>query len=549
MLLTLQVRHFALIENVHIEFGEGFNVLSGETGSGKSILVQAMDLLLGGRGSQDLIREGEDEAEVTGFFRSENQEWSLRRILSKNGKSRAFLNERPVTVQSLEDMGEKLVDLVTQHAHQVLLDSEKHLSLLDEYASLMDLIFSYQENLKKYREVLQKKEGLLLREREAREKEDFLRFQVKELTEANIQPEEEEALQREREILKNAVRLGDICLRGEAGLDSGEDAVGERLGRLFKEVQSVASLDPSLASIAEKIQGGLCHVQEAARELRHYGERLGANPERLEDVESRLALISRLKKKYGDSVESLLEKEKEITESLNLLDDFGDEVQKIDGFVIENARSVIKQASVLSSKRREAALKIAKEIQKELKDLGFPVAKIVFALGPLSSGGLKIEDQTCDDRGCDQGEFLFEPNPGEGMRSLAKIASGGELSRIFLAIKKVLGSVRSAETCIFDEVDVGIGGGIAEVVGKNLALLAKKKQVICVTHLPQIACYAHHHFIIQKETERGRTQTHVTLLKDNQREEEVARMLAGIKVTGQAIAHAREMLKNANGIP
>ncbi len=547
MLLTLQVRNFALIENVHIEFGEGFNILSGETGSGKSILVQAMDLLLGGRGSQDLIREGEDEAEVTGFFRSRNQEWSLRRVLSKNGKSRAFLNERPATIQSLEDMGARLVDLVTQHAHQVLLDSEQHLSLLDEYASLTDRIFSYQESLKSYREFLQKKEELLAREHAAREKEDFLRFQMKELTEAKIQPGEEEVLQKEREILKNAVRLGDICLRGEAGLDSGEEAVGERLGRLLKEIQSVAALDRTLETIGETIHTGLCHVQEAARELRHYGERLEANPERLEEIESRLALIARLKKKYGGSVESLLEKEKEITENLNLLDDFGDEIQKIEQIILEVAERVVKEASVLSSKRREAALKIAKEIQKELKDLGFSVAKIVFSLQPLSSGVLRIENQTFDDRGCDQGEFLFEPNPGEGMRPLAKIASGGELSRIFLAIKKVLGSVNSAETCIFDEVDVGIGGGIAEVVGKNLSLLAKKKQVICVTHLPQIACYAHHHFIIQKETEKGRTHTHVTLLKDHQREEEIARMLAGIKVTTQAVAHAREMLKNANG--
>ncbi len=544
MLSSLQVRNFALIENVTMEFGEGLNVLSGETGAGKSILVQAIELLLGGRGSTDLIRQGEEEAEVSGLFQVGGEEFLLRRSISRTGKNRAFLNERVVTVASLEEIGEKLVDLAGQHEHQVLLQPERHLAILDEYAGLGSQVTSYQGLLEKFRGLLKEIEELASREKEAREREEFFRFQLKELSEAAIGDGEEEKLRCERDVVKNAVRLGEICLKGEEVLDSGEASVTEAIARVAKDVQQAAGIDPEFQPIAQQIEEATCQIQEAAKRLRQYGGSLSFDPDRLQEIEDRLALISRLMKKYGGSLETMLQRQQTISESLRLLENFDEEIRARQKKRTDQGELLLKEAAELTRVRKSASSKLSKEVEKELKELGMVSAKFSVDLKPVPVG-LFVGERCLGERGLEQGEFLLAPNPGEGLRPLAKIASGGELSRIFLALKKVLGAVRSAPTCIFDEVDVGIGGRIAEVVGRSLSLLAKKRQVVCITHLPQIACFADHHFVIQKRVERGRTQTLVERLEKSRREEEIARMLAGITVTDKAIAHAREMLKNA----
>lgn len=548
--MTLQIRNFALIENAAIEFGEGLNVLSGETGAGKSIIIQALELLLGGRGSSELIRQGEEEAEVIGFFQRKDEESSLRRVITRTGrtgKNRAYLNERPVPVAVLEEAGDRAVDLASQHEHQILLRPERHLPLLDEFAALNSRIQTYQGFLEEYRTALRGREDLAARERETREKEEFLRYQLKELQEGGIQEGEEERLQEEREVVRHAVRLGEICLKGEELLDSGEDSVTERIGRFLRETQSMAAVDPELSRLQQRLEEALCQIQEAAQGMRRHGEGLSFDPGRLQEIEDRLALVSRLKKKYGGSTEALLEREREISEGLGLLDHFEGEVRRRDEEISRLGSLLWDLAREFSESRKGAAARLSRDIERELKDLGMPAAKFSVSLNPLSQGSVSVKDRWLGERGMEEGEFLISPNPGEGMRPLAKIASGGELSRIFLAVKKVLGEIRGAPTCIFDEVDAGIGGGIAEVVGKKLSLLAQKRQVICITHLPQIACYADHHFVIQKRVERGRTQAEVQRLRREEREGEIARMLAGVKVTDQAIAHAREMLRNAAG--
>ena len=280
--------------------------------------------------------------------------------------------------------------------------------------------------------------------------------------------------------------------------------------------------------MAKELEESLCRLQEVARELRRYGEKIASDPERLQATEDRLALIGRLKKKYGGSVDLVLRKEKEIREGLDILDTFEEEIGKKDQELDRLASQLETLAQNLTGKRKKASQTLSREVEGELKDLGMPSARFTMEIKTL-----------------EKGEFLIAPNPGEGLHPLAKIASGGEVSRVFLAIKKVLGVSRSVETCVFDEVDAGIGGRVAEVVGRNLAELAQKRQVVCITHLPQIACYADHHFVIQKRTEQGRTQTLVRRLQEAQREEEIARMLAGIRITDQAMAHAREMLKIA----
>lgn len=545
MLVSLHIRNFALIENATIRFDEGLNILSGETGAGKSIIIQALEILLGGRGSSDLIREGEEEAEVVGVFHLKDREVSLRRAISQSGRSRAFVDERPVTVSVLEGIGDDLVDIAGQHTHQILLQPERHLSLLDEFAELTHEVAAYHGTLSSYRSLLEEKNCLMAREREAREKEDFLRFQLKELSEASLKEGEEEELQREKEIQRHAVRLGEICIRGEEALDSGEDSITLRMARLSKEIQQVSELDPELATIGDQMEAALCELKESARRLQSFGKKISFDPERLQTVEDRLALISRLKKKYGGSLGLILEKEKEVQESLSLLDHFEEEIQKKESELAKAGKEILKQAENFSKKRGLAAAKLSKEVERELKDLGMRHARFFVAMEPMTAGSYEIEGRWLGEAGLDTAEFMIEPNPGEGARPLAKIASGGEISRIFLAIKKVMGGIRPTATCVFDEVDSGIGGGIAEVIGRNLSLLARKRQVICITHLPQIACYGDHHFMIQKKTEKGRTQTQIERLQSGAREEEIARMLAGLKITDKAMAHAREMLRHA----
>ncbi|HSA58539.1 MAG TPA: DNA repair protein RecN [bacterium] len=546
MLRALQIRNFALIENAEIELGEGLNVLSGETGAGKSILIQALDLLLGGRGSSELIRQGEDESEVTGLFVRGADEVSLRRVISRSGKNRAYLNERPVPVSVLEQSGRELVDLAGQHEHQVLLDQDRHLTLLDEFAGFGadSALDRYRSEYAAYTSLAGQRRDLEAKARESREREEFLRFQLREIGEAAVRPGEEEALLQEKDVSKHAVRLREAGVRAEEALESGEDAVLQRVSRVAKDIRQASQLDGGLSETAARLDAALCELQDVARYLGAYGERVSCDPERLQAVEDRLALIARLKKKHGGTVEALLEKEKELRQGLALLDDFEGEASRIDAEIAAHEKKMLRLAREITQARQKAAGDLEVKIIRELKDLGMSSAKFTVSLKPLKSGA-PAGGVFLGDRGADEGEFLVAPNMGEGMHPLAKIASGGELSRVFLAIKKVLGVVRGAETCVFDEVDSGIGGRIAEVVGRNLAEMARRRQVLCITHLPQIACYAAHHFMIRKETEKGRTHTKVQRLQTVQREEEIARMLAGVKVTDQAMAHAREMLKSA----
>lgn len=549
MLRALQIRNFALIENASLELGDGLNILSGETGAGKSILIQALEILLGGRGHSELIRQGEDESEVSGLFVRGDEEIAIRRVISRSGKNRAYLNERPVPVSVLEQAGRDLVDLAGQHEHQVLLNPDRHLSLLDAFAGLENgddsLLARYRRDYSAYSRLLSEKERLNARVRESREREEFLRFQLKELSEAAVTEGEEEKLQAERDASRYAVRLREASYSVEQVLESGEDAILSRIAGAEKELRHAAQMDPRLGELLEKLETAACEVQEVAKFLRGYGEGVSCDPERLQEIEDRLALISRLKKKHGGSVEALVEKEKDLRGSLSLLDDFEGETARIDRELAEFEKTLLEQSSKISKVRRKAAEEISGKVAAELKDLGMPAAQFSCAIVPLARGGVSTGGRLLGENGADEGEFLVAPNVGEGLHPLVKIASGGELSRIFLAIKKVLGKVRSAETCVFDEVDSGIGGRVAEVVGRNLSEMSAKRQVICITHLPQIACFADHHFIIRKMTEKGRTLTHVQRLPGDKREEEIARMLAGVRITDQAMAHARQMLKTA----
>lgn len=549
MLVSLRIRNFALIENGNIEFGKGLNVLSGETGAGKSILVRAIELLAGGRGSSDLIRQGEEEAEVAALFEGVlGEEISLRRVVTQSGKSRSYLNERPVPLSVLEEEGETLLDIAGQHEHQILLRPERHLALLDQFAGLEARVRCFEEKVKSYLDLCRETDLLREREREIREREEFLRFQLKEIREAEIQPGEEERLLQEREIQRHSVRLSQVSAQAETVLESGEDSVTERLGRVSREVQAEGRIDPELARIGESLEEILCRTQDLARTLRQKQSSLSSDPGRLQEIEDRLFLISRLKKKYGGTA-TLSVKADEIAEGLQFLDHFDEEIHKKEESLSLFGKGLVGLARDLSRERRGATARLSHEVSRELKDLEMVSCRFQVEIQPLAEGMVRVQDMVLGSQGTDEAEFLIAPNPGEGLRPLIRIASGGELSRIFLALKKVLAGRREVTdrepTLIFDEVDSGIGGRVAEVVGRNLGELAKKRQVVCITHLPQIACFADSHFVIEKRTTRGRTETQVLLLEGREREDEIARMLAGVEVTAQARAHAREMLKNA----
>lgn len=551
MLVSLQIRNLALIENATIEFGEGLNVLSGETGAGKSILVQALEFLLGARADATFIRQGEEEAEIVGLFDDGKLQWTLRRVLSVNGKSRAYRDERLISAGALQEMARAVMDLAGQHEHQVLLQTDRHLDLLDQYANIETLRESYRQKLVFYRERLRDRELLVHREREARQREDFLRFQWQELCEADLKNDEEEALKTDREVLKHAARLREVCLQGIEVLEEGENSAGILLSRFSRDLHQAASIDPHLGPIETHIEEALHYLQEAAQSLQKRSEEVSADPNRLMEIEDRLALLSKLKKKYGmeftgmDLVMALQGKKEAIEADLQILDHFGEEIAKRDQELSHLGEELLGIGRRLSQGRKKSALQLTHAIERELKDLGMPAAKFHVAFQPASSLWM-IEGVSASEQGLEEAEFHIAPNPGEGLRSLAKTASGGETSRIFLALKTILGTNQGVSTYVFDEVDTGVSGGMAEVVGKKLAALAQKKQVLCITHLPQVACFADHHFVLRKTTTSGRTMTDVYSLKQDQRAEEIARMLAGVKMTETALAHAKNLLRGAS---
>ena len=545
MFQSLHIRNFALIENLTIEFGPGLNILSGETGAGKSIIVQALELLLGGRGSVDLIREGDEEAEVVGLFSrgSDTDELTIRRVLTRTGKHKTFINDRPAILSTLEALGQELVDLASQHEHQVLLQTSEHLKLLDLFCGL-ESVGAYRQAYDQFRKIREELAGLEEKIYQTKQQEDFLRFQLREIVSANLKEGEEEELQGERARSKNGVRLGQIVSQAEEVLYSGEGAVEERLAVVLRELESGLTLDPSLEPTLVQLGEAACQFREVSQQLQKYQATLSCDPERLQEVEDRLALLSQLKRKYGGDIAQVLRKRDELELALGLLDNFDESNKQLVAELSRLGAELVRKAKTLRKKREEGAEQLVLHVVRELKQLGMKDAQFQVAFQALAEG-LAYEQHFYQEAGDRTAEFLLAPNPGEGFHSLAKIASGGELSRILLAIKKVMGRNRLVPTYVFDEVDSGIGGGIAEVVGKNLSEMAAHHQVLCVTHLPQVACFGEHHFVIAKRIEKGRTKTWVERLGGKEREEEIARMLAGLQVTEKARAHAREMIKNA----
>jgi len=550
MLLRLRAESFAIIDQVELEFKPGFSVLSGETGAGKSILIDALIFALGAKASPEQIRTGAEFAEVEAVFAPEQshslktfleeqglargEEIILRRQLNSAGKSRGWINARSASLSMLYQLGGRLVDIYGQHDYQTLLEPEHHLHFLDDYAGAWSRFPQYPELFQQYQELAAEFEKMKMTDKERREKEDLLRFRISELERANLSPGEEPELEAERERLKHSELLRQASDLGHKELYSQDGAMAERMMKIQNEMEKAGEFDPELLRLARILADARSSIEEVGRELGNYLQKLEADPGRLEEIEDRLAELRRLKRKYQAELPELVALLKASKKELEDLAHFESKTADLEKKLSAGKKQVLELVRELSAERKAQARPLAKKVEQMLKQLGMDKSRFQVRFAELPEP---------TPQGIDAAEFFLSPNIGEDLKPLSRIASGGELSRIMLALRGILAAKVSAPVLIFDEVDAGIGGAVAEVVGRQLKELAAKNQVLCVTHLAQIAKFADHHFQVSKREEKGRTVTRVKALDREERVEELARMLAGVKITDKARAVAREMLE------
>ena len=560
MLSSLTIRDFAIIDRITLELGPGLTVITGETGAGKSILISALNLVLGGRATTDVIRAGAEAATVEAVFDpGEAPELTarladagvaldgpliVRRVLARNGRHRVYLNDTAVTLGTLAQVAGGLVDISGQHEHYSLLRTEFHLDLLDRMAGLGGLRAEVAAAYEAQAEVEAALTALLEAQRQKGERLEVLRFQRQELTAAELKdPLEDDALEGERKLLRNAEKLRTMSKHAESALYADDGAAVERLGRAARSIRELAEVDPTLAPVAQDLDTAAALAEEAARTLGAYARRVQADPERLEAVEARLALLSKLRRKYGATLAEVIARRDALEAELSTLENADEAIAQLEKARARAATATAKVARKLTKARREAGEKLSGAIQGELADLGMGRAVIQVRVEPLGRGaGLEADDLHVTARGADKVEILLSANPGEPPQSLAKIASGGELSRFMLAVKRVIADRDSVGTYIFDEVDTGVGGPTAEAIGRKLRSVSAQRQALCITHLPQIAAMGDAHLRVEKRIEGDRTFSQVVTLEDDARTEELARMVGGATVTETTRALARELL-------
>lgn len=568
MLLELTVRNLALIKEAHVAFSEGLNVLTGETGAGKSILLDALGLALGGRASSDLVRHGAAKAVVEALFEVDPDHPAARRLaemgipvdgghilvrrdVSTGGRSVCRINGHLVTLAMLREVGGVLVSFCGQHDQQELLNPDRHLAWVDAYggAELARCRSEYEALYARYTRVRTELARMTEDEKALAQRLDLLRFQRAEIEEAALEPGEEERLLAERQRLVHAEKLR-TALHGAYVALAGDNRGMDWIGHALAYLEQAASIDPDLTGLHEAVQSAYYQLEDAVRELRDAQEAILDDDGRLAEVEARLALISRLKRKYGDTVEAILEYAAKVEEELEAIENRETRVEQLTRELEEIGRDLGIEAEELSHRRKEAAAKLCAAVEAHLRDLNLEHARLLAELHTVPDedgidvGGKRVRAMP---HGIDAVSFLWAPNPGEPPKPLARIASGGELSRLMLALQAVVADTEPYRTLVFDEVDTGISGRAAQRVAEKLAALAAGRQVLCVTHLPQVACMADVHFVVSKAVEDGETVTRVEPLSEAGRVEELARMLSGVAVTESSKQHAREMLRLARG--
>jgi DNA repair protein RecN (Recombination protein N) len=574
-LAELQISNFAIIHELSVSFKQGLTVVTGETGAGKSILVNAINLLLGSRGSGDLIRTGSQEAAVTVLFHLadgvdrdklqaslgdlDGPEVVVKRVLSTSGRNRFYVNGQLATLGLLSQLCRGLVSISGQREHQLFLEPEAHLEIVDGFGGLDAERQAYGQTFGELKRLQSELRRLQRQAQERQEKEELHRFQLEEIHNARIQMDEERELEVERERLRHVERFRQGASEAHQILYLGSGAVVEEVSQCQKILADLGNLDPAFKALAQTLEGVKHQVEDVSLTLRDYIQNIQADPARIEWVEERLHTLKRLMRKYGGSTREVLAHADGLQQELEASESDELEIAAREEELEKIRQKALSEALELSKRRRQAARRLGNAVEKNLVSLD--MAKCRFEVrfdqeeGSDSNGAfrapgtsrecVRVDEYLLDERGVDRVAFFFSANPGEELRPMAKIASGGELSRIVLALKELLAQVTVHETLIFDEVDAGIGGRTADRVGQRLKVLARQHQVVCITHLPQIACYGDYHYVVRKSSRKGRTTTAMEELSGNERLEEIARMLGGTKISAKTRAHAKEMLEQA----
>jgi DNA repair protein RecN (Recombination protein N) len=560
MLTELSIRNFAIIDELNVSFPTGLNILTGETGAGKSILIGAVSLLLGDRASSDMIRSQEDTAMVEAMFNIGEKsdlkeklkemgflvgnELILKRIVSRTGKNRVYIDGQLATLGMLSAISENLVNICGQHEHQVILNAENHSDIVDEFGGLQPLRAEYAEMYDRYLFLNEKLGRLLSMNKTRDERVEFLKFHLKEIDEAAVRVGEDEVLLDEKKILNSIQKLTEYARVAYESLYGKPRSVQEEIRGIIANIREIKKIDKGLKLSDKDIDAVYYQLEDAAMTLREYIKNLSYDPARLEVIDDRLDLLGKLKRKYGRTLDEVLKKRNEIEDELGAISSVDEEIEKISKEMEAQKGEMLQKATLLSQQRRESAAVLTKAIEDEIHDLRMEKAAFKVIFGKPASGQ---DTPVFNPRGIDVIEFYLTTNVGETAKPLNRIASGGELSRIMLVVKKVVAKTGSVGTLIFDEVDSGIGGAVAEDVGKKLRDVSQHHQIICITHLPQIACFGDTHYRVAKNVSGERTIASVNVLSEEERLDEIARMLGGAELTKKTRAHAREMLEMSRG--
>jgi DNA repair protein RecN (Recombination protein N) len=537
MLRFLSIRHLAVIERLELEFEPGLNVLTGETGAGKSILVGAVGLLVGGRASADLVRTGEESAAIEAVFETaDGREIVLRREITAQGRSRGFVDGALATSAALRELSGTLVDLHGQHEHQVLLDPAAHLDLLDEFAGLTGNRAEVSRAFSAWQHARQERDRLVERQRDVASRTEFLSYQLGEIDRIAPRAGEDYELAATRQVLANADKLQRICGEAYQALYEGDHAALPALGIVWRKIAELTVIDERFAPHLAARDAVKSQLEDLAFVLRSYSADIDASPARLQEIEDRLAALERLKKKHGPTMGDVVARAGQLRRELQDLERGTERTAELSADLERAQDEYLAVARQLSAGRRAAAREFSRCLEQSLDLLSMPRTRCEVRFADAAT------DADWQETGIERGEFYISPNPGEDLRPLPRIASGGELSRIMLALRTLATTDAPGKTLIFDEVDTGIGGAVADVVGSRLRSLAERFQVLCITHLPQIAAHGGTHFRILKSIRQGRTVTDVARLKGVEREEELARMISGAGVSATVLAGAREML-------
>jgi len=558
MLNELSIKNFAIIDELHLSFGEGLNVITGETGAGKSIIIGAVSLLLGDRAASDMIRSQADAATVEAVFDVSGNERLLqkiaemgfpaeetliiRRIISRSGKNRIFINGQAATLSNLSSVSEMLINICGQREHQVILDAANHIDILDEFGGLLSERENYGLIYHDYQRIRQNIAELIALRDRREEKTEWLRFQLKEIEEIQPRENEDVALSDEKKVLLNVQKLSEWADEAYDLLYGAEDSIVVKLKEVQNRVRDIGKIDNRFSLNEGEVESALITLQEASLAIRDYANNLSFNAERLAEIDERMEQINRLKRKHGGSLENVLKRKKEMEKELEEVFSVEEALKKLEAEGKIAAEKLRRSALVLSESRKKASKRLQDAVEKEIHALNMPHALF----------GVHFRNPDTPDafgpKGVDDVEFYLTANQGEEARPLNKIASGGELSRIILALKNALSRTGSVSSIVFDEVDNGIGGGVAEIVGRKLKSVSANHQVICITHLPQIACYGDKHMYVSKKVVKGRTVTSVEELDEEQKTEEISRMLGGVHLTETTRKHAREMIHQARSL-